>query len=71
MPPRGARWKPPIVRLILLAETAADRQVLARADVVLHVDAGLHLAEIDARIADVAREGGRLARRCRPEGSRT
>jgi hypothetical protein len=40
------------VRLDLVAHTGAQRQALADADVVLHVDAGLRVEVLDERIAD-------------------
>ena len=50
------------MRLDLLADAEADRQILPRADVVLHVHARLHVADFDERIADVPRERRRMSR---------
>src|ERR1051325_929346 len=47
-------------RLMFLPDANAERQVLAHANVVLRVDAGLTDLDRDTRIADVSRERGRM-----------
>jgi hypothetical protein len=48
--------KPADLRLVFLTDAAGDRQILARAEVVLDVEAGLQGRDADERVADVAGE---------------
>ena len=49
------------VRLRFVPQPRTQRQALADADVVLHVQAGVHIPVLDQRIADADRERGRLS----------